>query len=338
MQINVEECKVGLLREMNEIREVTFKHQDWDILEGKHCYNLLRNCTWNNDKTLGLGYHVNINSGFKELGRGCFSNAFLGSVIIPEGVVKLGRGAFFECEYLRRVEVPETVTDLESRVFQVCKNLESIKILGVKNIGELAFAGCNKLHTLHLGKGLVSLGFDALSRCDYLTYIVVDSNDDADLVRIRSLLPEDQQTKVISQAAYNIQQQVADEYAYLAAGPCFNNTVNVFFPEVISKIIASYLPLYRDFILERINTANQPDRIPNDGSARRNYCHALIRHIGEQIFPIMISINHANFWASLHDGRGDQKHVEANSHELVHHDGSQPDAVSDQKQSTCAMM
>ena len=55
MQINVEECKVGLLREMNEIREVTFKHQDWDILEGKHCYNLLRNCTWNNDKTLAWG-------------------------------------------------------------------------------------------------------------------------------------------------------------------------------------------------------------------------------------------------------------------------------------------
>ena len=118
------------------------------LLYKNHSKYIFSQPNWG-DKTLTLGYHLKICSGFTELGDGCFSCRCLGSVTIPEGVVKLGRGAFFECEYLHRVEMPETVTDLESRVFQLCKNLESIKILGVKNIGELAFAGCKKLHTLH---------------------------------------------------------------------------------------------------------------------------------------------------------------------------------------------
>ena len=181
----------------------------------------------------------------------------------------------------------------------------------------MAFAACKKLHTLYLGKGLVSIGWGALSRCDNLTHIVVDSSDDTDLERIRNLLPEDHRAKVISQAAYNIQQQVASEYAYLAAGLCFNSAVGKFFIKDISEIIASYLPLYRDFILEIINTAGQSECIPNCNSAHIMYRHFLIKKLRDKIAPNIMSTEHANFWMSLSESQGDQKQLEVDPPEVA---------------------
>ena len=50
------------------------------------------------------------------------------SVIIPNGVKRIGSSAFDGCRNLRAINIPESVTTIGERAFQFCTSLASIKI------------------------------------------------------------------------------------------------------------------------------------------------------------------------------------------------------------------
>jgi hypothetical protein len=47
-------------------------------------------------------------------------------VLIPEGVVNIGRSAFERNVRLKEVVLPESVTEIKAFAFKDCKNLRSI--------------------------------------------------------------------------------------------------------------------------------------------------------------------------------------------------------------------
>ena len=49
-------------------------------------------------------------------------------VIIPEGVTKIGDGAFYDCTLLESVVIPKGVTEIGDGAFKYCTSLESIVI------------------------------------------------------------------------------------------------------------------------------------------------------------------------------------------------------------------
>lgn len=59
---------------------------------------------------------------------------------IPEGVVKIHTNAFYECQKLHELEIPETVTILDRYAINTCKNLGLLKIKNrsTLNIGDYA--------------------------------------------------------------------------------------------------------------------------------------------------------------------------------------------------------
>lgn len=59
---------------------------------------------------------------------------------IPEGVVKIHTNAFYECQKLHELEIPETVTTLDRYAINTCKNLGLLKIKNrsTLNIGDQA--------------------------------------------------------------------------------------------------------------------------------------------------------------------------------------------------------
>ena len=87
-----------------------------------------------------------------------------GSVIIryPEGkkegyysvrnaVTAVGNSAFYGCESIQVVTLPDSVVRIEPYAFDSCVSLYAIDIpVGVNNIGESAFAGCPALRVLHI--------------------------------------------------------------------------------------------------------------------------------------------------------------------------------------------
>ena len=69
-----------------------------------------------------------------------FYSATINKVVIPEGVTRIGNGAFDNCKRLLNVSLPSTLTEIGGWAFRDCTALTSIVIpIGVTTIGTWAF-------------------------------------------------------------------------------------------------------------------------------------------------------------------------------------------------------
>ncbi len=94
----------------------------------------------------------------------------------------LGARAFYKCEKITSVELPNTITSiLENKstnggCFSGCINLEKAYLPGIVTIGIEGFSNCSKLKFVDLGNCLVSIGDVAFANCSLLTYLVIPSS------------------------------------------------------------------------------------------------------------------------------------------------------------------
>ena len=62
---------------------------------------------------------------------------------IPFGVSCIGKEAFFECEQLETVTIPDSVTRIEEGAFWRCRRLKDVQIpASVTSVGDRAFLEC----------------------------------------------------------------------------------------------------------------------------------------------------------------------------------------------------
>jgi len=91
-------------------------------------------------------------------------------VVIPafhEGrpVIGIGQGAFYECEQITSVVIPNTVTQISAKAFYNCKNLQNIffdESSQLTTIDSEAFWGCSALTSLSIPSSLKAVGHCAL--------------------------------------------------------------------------------------------------------------------------------------------------------------------------------
>lgn len=66
--------------------------------------------------------------------------------VVPDGVKKIGRSAFFGCRAIEKVVLPESVTSIERSAFANCCNLVNVSIpKSMVSLGEWAFVNCTNL-------------------------------------------------------------------------------------------------------------------------------------------------------------------------------------------------
>lgn len=97
------------------------------------------------------------------------------SLSIDQGVKVIGKLAFWGNDTLRHVEIPASVTSIDSSAFEMCKRL--ISITGAFNpvtIGGHAFFACHNLKTVNINNNVENIGISAFSRCQSLMQIAVD--------------------------------------------------------------------------------------------------------------------------------------------------------------------
>ena len=82
----------------------------------------------------------------------------LTTAVVPDGVTKIGIGAFRCIHHLQEIILPNTLVEIASDAFSYCNELTKINIPnGVTHIGSRAFAKCG-FTTITLPDSLVSLG------------------------------------------------------------------------------------------------------------------------------------------------------------------------------------
>lgn len=89
------------------------------------------------------------------------------SVVIPEGVWKIGSYAFYHCTNLKNVVIPESVQAIEEYAFEGCDALESINTPQAIDIGFRAFCECAGLKSIVIGNGNDGIVIGASSIGEY---------------------------------------------------------------------------------------------------------------------------------------------------------------------------
>ena len=92
-------------------------------------------------------------------------------------VTSIGGGAFYYCESLTSINIPEGVTNIGASAFYRCSSLTSINIPeSLTSIGKCAFDGCSSLTSINIPEGLTSIGKEAFWGC-YNLEIVIDNSE-----------------------------------------------------------------------------------------------------------------------------------------------------------------
>ncbi len=133
---------------------------------------------------------VSLDGGIREIGQFAFARSSATRVVLPKGVTDIDYGAFYHCENLSSVELPETVMNLEPRAFANTAWVKSFYdrgedflisggVLvayagddafvavpgGVRVIGAEAFAGHTEMESVRLPDSVLVVGEAAFEGC-----------------------------------------------------------------------------------------------------------------------------------------------------------------------------
>ena len=96
------------------------------------------------------------------------------TVSLREDTVGIADRAFYFCDSLVSVTIPDSVTSIGERAFSDCTNLTSVMIPGsVTSIGYKAFYNCSSLTMVTIGDSVTSIGEDAFFGCDSLISVTI---------------------------------------------------------------------------------------------------------------------------------------------------------------------
>ena len=85
--------------------------------------------------------------------KGSDTNLVIPSEIDGKKVTSVGISAFYYCESLTNIEIPDSVTNIGDGAFMCCTNLTEVKIPNsVTSIGSYAFTGCTSLKEITVDK------------------------------------------------------------------------------------------------------------------------------------------------------------------------------------------
>ena len=99
------------------------------------------------------------------------------SLVIDDGVTKIGRSAFFNLYKLKSVIMADSVTEIDYGAFQACFELADVQLSnGLVDIESFAFARCESLTKIVLPDSLLSIQTMAFDKCTALADIQVGKN------------------------------------------------------------------------------------------------------------------------------------------------------------------
>ena len=104
-------------------------------------------------------------------------------IVLGEGVVDIGIGAFGYCRSLTSIYIPEGITSIREEVFGHCTSLKSIYIPeSVVSIGRWLLLKCTSLKSINIPEGVTSIEAGTFNQCSSLKSIHIPES----VTRIRT--------------------------------------------------------------------------------------------------------------------------------------------------------
>jgi hypothetical protein len=99
------------------------------------------------------------------------------SVVIEDGVTRIGADSFFAFTSLTEVNISNTVTSIGREAFSHCTALKKINIPNsVTSIGACAFSHCSSLAEVNIPDGLETIDKDVFCECSSLAHIDIPNS------------------------------------------------------------------------------------------------------------------------------------------------------------------
>jgi len=99
------------------------------------------------------------------------------SVVVPDGIEKIGDHSYRYCYHLTSLALPNSVKIVGASAFRYCRALKSLTLPNsVKTVGEYAFSNCTGLTSLTLSKSLETIGKHAFLHCEGLTSVIIPNS------------------------------------------------------------------------------------------------------------------------------------------------------------------
>lgn len=93
---------------------------------------------------------------------------------VPQGVERIGRGAFADCREIERILLPDTVTGIGAKAFENCASLAQIELPStLKTLGGGAFSHCGTLETVTVPDGVQAIGDNTFYHCTRLKAVTL---------------------------------------------------------------------------------------------------------------------------------------------------------------------
>lgn len=111
--------------------------------------------------------------GISRIGGGAFLGCEkLTSITLPEDVVAMGEGAFRGCGALKSISIPDGIVTIGADTFRDCIALTSVTLPNtLLKIGDSAFKGCKALTEISIPDGVATVEDAAFENCTNLTNI-----------------------------------------------------------------------------------------------------------------------------------------------------------------------
>lgn len=130
---------------------------------------------------------VTIEAGVSEIGENAFTRSSLRSVVIPNSVDTIKRGAFSACESLSQINLPDSLTEIPESMLSSCDALTSVTIPeGVVKIGVNAFNQCASLKSVSLPSTLEVIDTGAFWSIDALTTVTLAPDSKLETIGARA--------------------------------------------------------------------------------------------------------------------------------------------------------
>jgi hypothetical protein len=98
----------------------------------------------------------------------------LENVTLNYGLKSIGNYAFFQCDSLKSIEIPGSVTNIGEYAFYGCINLETVTLnYGLKSISGYAFYRCTSLKSIEIPGSVTKIGVEAFRYCTGLQVLFV---------------------------------------------------------------------------------------------------------------------------------------------------------------------